>query len=42
MEMQAFPERIVHFCDRAGPRVAANINQTCAISAKQRRISSRG
>jgi len=37
-ETHAFPERILHFCDRADPRVAANINQPCAVSAKQRRI----
>jgi hypothetical protein len=42
MEMQAFPEGIALFCDRADPRVAANINQPWAISAEQRRISSRG
>jgi hypothetical protein len=41
MEMQAFPERIVNFCDRADPGVAANINQAWAISAEQRRIRSR-
>jgi hypothetical protein len=27
MEMQAFPERILYFRDRADPRVAANLNQ---------------
>jgi DNA-binding transcriptional LysR family regulator len=30
---QAFPEPILHFCDRADPRVAANINQPCAVVA---------
>ena len=31
MEMQAFPERILHFCDRADPRMATNINQPCSV-----------
>ena len=41
LETQVFPERILHFCDRADPRVAANINQPCAVSAKQRRINAK-
>ena len=33
-----FSERGLHFCDRADPRMATNINQPRPISAQQRRL----
>ena len=36
MKMPAFPDRILHFCDRADRRVAANINQPVRFHCKLR------